>query len=166
MPDFAPSMSRDLTTDELIALLAAGPARLAELTAGLPFDQLHNAPAPGEWSANDVLAHLRACADVWGDAIVAILAQDRPTIRAVNPRTWIESTDYREQAFPTSLRAFAAQRAALVATLETLAPEAWAREAKVMGAGRPLVRTIYTYAHSIAVHERPHLKQIARIVRG
>lgn len=52
-------MSRDLTTGELIALLAAAPARLAELTAGRPSTQLHTAPASGEWSANDVLAHLR-----------------------------------------------------------------------------------------------------------
>jgi hypothetical protein len=30
-------------------------------------------PGPDEWSANDVLAHLRACSDVWGGHIAAIL---------------------------------------------------------------------------------------------
>ena len=158
-------MSRELTPVELVAMLAAGPQRLAELTVGRPTTQVHTAPALGEWSANDVLAHLRACADVWGEAIATILTQERPTIRAINPRTWMERTDYREQEFQASLRAFTEQRVALVATLQALAPEAWAREAKVTGAGRPLVRTVHGYAHGLAIHERPHLKQIARIIQ-
>src|SRR3989442_6404887 len=29
-------------------------------------------------------------------SILAILAEDRPTLRAVNPTTWIAQTDYRE----------------------------------------------------------------------
>jgi hypothetical protein len=78
------------TIEQLLAQLAETPARLAALTAGLAPEQLRAAPGPGEWSANDVLAHLRSCADVWGDYIRLILAQDMPTIRAVNPRTWIK----------------------------------------------------------------------------
>ena len=33
-----------------------------------------------------VLAHLRACADVWGTCMVTIITQDQPTLRGVNPR--------------------------------------------------------------------------------
>ncbi len=111
---------RPLTTEEILTLLSAAPPRIATLTAGLRPRQLRVAPQPGEWSANDVLAHLRACADVWGDCIAAMLAQDRPTLRAVNPRTWIRGTDYPEQEFQRSLRAFMDQRADLLALLEPL----------------------------------------------
>jgi hypothetical protein len=58
-----------------------------------------------------VLAHLRACADMWGNCIVEIIAHDHPTLWAINPRTWINTTDYREQLFQHSLDAFMAQRA-------------------------------------------------------
>jgi len=114
--------------------------------------------------ANDVLAHLRSCADVWGGCIELIIAQDMPTIRAVNPRTWIDDTDYFEQAFQPSLDAFVAQRTYLLAVLEPLAPEVWSRAAKVTGAGKPLVRTVHSCAEWLALHERPHVKQIERIV--
>jgi hypothetical protein len=152
-----------LTIEQILALLAAAPARIAEFTDGLTETQLHAAPSPGEWSANEVLAHLRSCADVWGNCIVTILSQDRPTIRAVNPRTWIKSTNYPDQDFHPSLQAFTAQRAELLALLEPLQSKIWSRSARVTGAGKVLERTVHMYAESIAVHERPHLKQIKRI---
>jgi hypothetical protein len=99
-------------------VLAETPTRIAALTAGLAPARLHTTPNHEGWSANDVLAHLRACADVWGNCIVAIIAKDTPTLRAVNPRTWIKKTDYLELEFRPSLRSFATQRADLLAVLE------------------------------------------------
>jgi hypothetical protein len=156
--------SSSLSIEQILTLLAEAPSRLAALTSGLAPDQLHAAPNPGEWSANDVLAHLRSCADVWGNCIEMILTEDRPTIRAVNPRTWIKKTDYLELEFQPSLYAFAAQRADLLAVLEPLTAEEWSRAATVAGAGKPLVRTVHSYAQWLATHERPHVKQIERIV--
>lgn len=152
-----------LPIERIVPMLAAAPARIAELTRGLTPEQLRAAPAPGEWSANDVLAHLRACADVWGGGIRTILSEDRPTFKAINPRAWITKTDYLDLDFQQSLRAFTTQRAHLLAVLEPLSPTDWLREATVTGAGKPLTRTVLYYADSLAVHERPHLKQIARI---
>jgi hypothetical protein len=134
------------------------------LTANLAPAQLLSAPSDDEWSANDVLAHIRACADVWGGCIAAIIAEERPTLRAVNPRTWITRTDYLEQDFRPSLRAFAQQRADLLAVLEPLPPEGWSRAATVTGAGKVLERTVLFYVRWLAGHEQPHVKQIARIV--
>ncbi len=156
--------SKSLTAEQILTMLAQAPPRLASLTAGLQPAQLHTAPNPAEWSANDVLAHLRSCADMWGNCIVAMLAEDRPTLRAVNPRTWIKQTDYLEQEFQSSLRAFATQRTDLLAVLEPLPPEGWSRAATVTGAGKVLERTVQFYAQWLATHERPHLKQIERIV--
>lgn len=145
-------------------MLAAAPARLAALTSGLRPALLRTASNQDEWSTNEVLAHLRSCADVWGTCIDVILALDRPTIRAVNPRTWIKSTDYLEQEFQPSLQAFTAQRAGLLAVLKSLPTEKWSRAATVTGAGKTLERTVLSYAQWMAEHERPHVKQIQRIV--
>ena len=156
--------SRSLTIEQVLTLLAATPPRIAALTAGLAPAQLHTTANHDAWSAIDVLAHLRACADVWGNCIVTIIAEERPTLRAVNPRTWIKQTDYLELEFRPSLRAFATQRADLLAVLEPLPPEGWSRVATLTGAGKPLLRTVLPDAQWLALHERPHRKQIARIV--
>jgi hypothetical protein len=156
--------SRSLTTEQVLTLLAETPLRIAALTVGLAPAQLHTTPNHDGWSANDMLAHLRACADVWGNCIVAMIAEDTPTLRAVNPRTWIKKTDYLELEFRPSLRSFATQRADLLAVLEPLPIDAWSRTAKVTGAGKVLERTVLSYAQWLARHEQPHIKQIARIV--
>jgi hypothetical protein len=154
--------SRSLTIEQVLSLLAETPPRLEALSADVAPAQLQAAPNDDEWSANDVLAHLRACADVWGGCIAAIIAEERPTLRAVNPRTWITQTNYRELEFRHSSRAFAAQRAELLAVLESLPPEDWLRMATVTATGKALERTVLFYARWLAEHERPHVKQVAR----
>lgn len=156
--------SSPLTREQVLTMLAATPPRITALTDGLLPAQLHTALTPNTWSANEVLAHLRACADMWGGCIVTMIAEDRPTLRAVNPTTWIKQTDYLEQAFHPSLHAFATQRTELLAVLEPLDHDDWSRAATVTGAGRPLLRTVLFYAQWLASHERPHIKQIERIV--
>src|SRR5688572_6412361 len=139
-------LDKSLTVDQVVVMLAATPTRLGALTAGLEPAQLRTSPGPGEWSANDVLAHLRSCADMWGMCIAAILAEDHPTLRAVNPRAWIKQTDYPDLEFRPSLDAFAAQRAELLAVLAPLPPDGWSRSATVKGAGAVLERTVLIYA--------------------
>ena len=157
---------RPLTLDQVLTLLPETPPRLAALTAGLAPAQLQTRPGPAEWSLNDVLAHLRSCSDVWGQYISTLLAQDKPTIRAVNPTTWIKQTNYPELEFRPSLRAFTRQRAELLAVLQPLPPKAWSRSATVTGAGKPLQRTVFTYAQWLVNHERSHFRQIKRIADG
>ncbi len=158
-------MSSDsLTIGQVLTILAQTPTRIAALTNDLAPAQLRTAPNPDEWSANDVLAHLRACADVWGNCIAAIIAEDRPTWRAVSPLTWIKKTDYRELEFPPSFRSFATQRAALLAVLEPLPPAGWSRAAIVTMVGKVIDRTVLDYAERMALHERIHVRQIERIV--
>jgi uncharacterized damage-inducible protein DinB len=155
---------RPLTIEQNLSMLTATPSRIAELTKVLSPTLLLAPPEPGEWSARDVLAHLRACADMWGKYIALILNEDRPTFKAVNPTTWIKQTNYREQEFQASLQAFTAQRAELLALLESLPPEAWSRSATVTGAGKPRERSVRSYAQWLANHERSHYKQFERIV--
>jgi hypothetical protein len=156
--------SRALTVEQVLTLLAETPPRLAALTAGLSPAQLHTAPNHDAWSANDVLAHLRACADVWGGCVLTLIAEDTPTLRAVNPLTWIKKTDYLELEFRPSLSSFTKQRADLLAVLEPLPREAWSRAATVTGAGKVLERTVLFYAQWMAGHERSHVNQVGRIV--
>jgi len=150
--------------EKVLSMLRETPSRIAETFAGVELADLRAAPAPGEWSANEVLAHLRACADVWGDAIDVILSENDPVIRAISPRRWPRLVDYANQDARSSLRSFAAQRAKLVAVLERLSPRSWTRRATVKGAGKPLTRTVLDYAQWLARHEQPHIDQIAKTI--
>lgn len=152
--------------DDTLTLLAATPARVAAATAGLDPAQLRARPSRHEWSANDVLAHIRACADTRGDVVFTILAEEQPTFRAVNPRSWMTETNYLELEFSASFRAFARQRTRLLQLLEQLPRHEWSRSASVTGAGAPLDRTVLFYAQWVARHERPHVKQIEDIARS
>ena len=154
---------RILTREEVLALLHETPGRIEALVAGLSPEELRTRPAEDEWSAVELQAHLRSCADVWGDCIRTILAEDHPTIRAIDPRSWTPQTDYPDLEFAPSWGAFKAQRAELLATLEALPPESWERAATVTGAGRPLERTARFYAAWLARHERSHVKQFKQI---
>jgi DinB superfamily len=158
--------SKSLTTEQVLTLLADTPSRIAALTADLTPTQLRAAPNPDEWSANNVLAHLRACADVWGNCIMVMIAEDMPTLRAVNPRSWIKKTNYLELEFRPSLHSFTTQRADLLTVLSPLPIDAWERSATVTGAGAVLQRTVLSYAQWLARHERPHVKQVERIVNS
>ena len=161
--------SKPLPVSQILTMLEDAPRRIADAAEDLTPVHLRTALEEGSWSVNDVLAHLRACVDIWGGAIATILAEDYPTIRAINPRTWIKQTDYPDQQFHPSFKEFSAQRSDLLEILRNLSDEDWNRAALITGAGKPIERTLYGFANRIAIHERAHLKQIeraARAVRG
>lgn len=149
-----------LAIEQVLARMAEHPLRIAALTEGLTPAQLRQRPEPKEWSANEILAHLRACADVWGGYMRKILAEDRPTIRALSPRTYIHKTDYPELEYAPSFQAFTTQREELLALLKPLPPEAWSRAASVKMVGKVMDRTVLDYAERLILHEGGHLYQI------
>ena len=153
-----------LSRVEIIVRLAAAPRRIAAATAGVPNSRMRAVPAPGAWSIVEILAHLRASADVWGGAIDQILSARRPALKAISPHTWLKQTDYRSQEFVVLLRAYTRQRTALVRQLQALPARAWERSAIVTGCGAPLQRTLMWYALGIAGHEHSHLKHIERLM--
>jgi DinB family protein len=154
-----------MTIDEILLVLEDNPTRIAALTAGLSAARLQRTPVLGEWSVNDVLAHLRSCCDARGEFIRAMLAEKTPTLRAVDPRTLVERTNYRELPFGSSFRAFVRQRVRLVSFLNALPRKSWSRTAIVTGGGPPRERTVQFYGQWLARHERSHVKQLTRALR-
>jgi DinB family protein len=151
-----------LPADEITAILRQTPERITELTKGLTSKQLHT-PALGRWSINDHLAHLRACQDVFGGAMVRIVREEHPSFTAINPHTWIKQTDYPEWKFRRALGAFTKQRADLLKTVGGLPARSWRRTAKVKVWAASYERTAHYYGDWMASHERAHWKSIKRI---
>ena len=151
--------------ERVVRVLEENPKRIAEITVDLTPERLRTSAGDGAWSANEVLAHLRCCADVWGAGLKTILEEDQPTIRAVSPRGWIKRTNYLELDFESSFRAFRTQRDALLVLLRSLPVESWERAATIKASGKATSWTLLAYAERLANHEHHHLTQFERCCR-
>src|SRR6266487_2018028 len=80
--------------------------RLAILAKGVDAARLQNKPDKKAWSANDILAHLRSCADVWTHSIYAMLAENESMLPDINERKWAKVTRYAELPFAENFQAF------------------------------------------------------------
>jgi uncharacterized damage-inducible protein DinB len=136
--------------------LTETPGRLAATTEALNDEQLHQRPDEENWSANEILAHLRACADVWGETIAAMLQDNEPALKHLHPRTWQKETNYLEIPFRESFRDFVDQRRALLETLSDLSLADWSRGAII----KERRHTIFSQARRMALHEATHCEQI------
>jgi hypothetical protein len=151
--------------ESVLRLLAATPRRIASLSRGVEISKLHFRPHQDSWSANDILAHLRACADVWGKSIVEMITQDHPKLRYISPRSWIRKTDYLELEFRRSLKAFTDQRRELLGALNGLAIKDWSRSATFTATTKGREQTVFSYACRIAEHENKHCDQIEAVLK-
>lgn len=148
--------------DLVLATLAGTPREIGRIARGHDDRQLHRSPEPEAWSARDIVAHLRACAEVWGRSLDRMIREDHPTIRYVSPRGWIKKTDYLEQTFQVTLRALSETRGALLDTLRSLDTAGWSRRATFTGTSSGREATVLIYARRIADHEVHHLDQLRR----
>jgi uncharacterized damage-inducible protein DinB len=146
--------------DEILRLLAETPRRVAAATKAMSDDQLHLKPDQRSWSANDILAHLRACADVWNETIALMLQEDEPVLKDISPRDWLKKTDYPGLPFRESFHSFVDQRRELLQTLHDLEFGQWSRGAMI-GNRR---HTIFSQARRMALHEVTHNEQIEALL--
>jgi hypothetical protein len=152
--------------DEVVARLADTPRRVALITQGLEEAELHRQPDANSWSPSDILAHLRANADVWGKSILRMIAEDHPTIRYVSPRGWMTRSGYTAQEFSASLAAFSGQREELLEALRRLSSADWSRGATFTGTTLGREQTVLSYAGRIAGHEAQHIPQLEDAVKA
>ena len=153
-----------MSQDEIAALVdrfAAAPGRIERAAAGVETDRLTRPPAPGEWSARDILAHLRAADDILSPRLVAILVRDRPPLPAYDERRWAEALGYAERDFHDLLRVYAGRRAEIVSMLCRLAAEDWQREGIHEERGP---RTILRLLRILVDHEQEHCAQIESLL--
>jgi hypothetical protein len=144
----------------LMAILKKTPMQMARHTEGLNQERLGRAPAAGEWSVIEVLAHLQACQEVWSYTIYAMLAFDQPTLALIHPRKWARIAGYERLSFHKCLQAFTLRREALLEALNRLDPTGWERQARIGNR----VHSIFSQARRMALHEAGHCEQIENIL--
>ena len=145
--------------ERLIGQYAAGPARLRAALAQVPEEARQWRPAPGAWSAHEIICH---CADSETNAAVRIryLAfEEEPTIVGYDQDAWAILADYHGLPLEPALAAVAATRANTKALLRRLPDEAWARAGRHSESGR------YGAEDWLAIYAA-HLEEHARQVEG
>jgi hypothetical protein len=150
--------------ERILSLLAQTPDRISIMSIGYENTRLTFKPDETAWSANDILAHLRSCADVWGKSILAMISNDHPTLRYVSPRTWVRKTNYPTLEFRVSLEGFTRQRNELLQTLQALAIGDWSRGATFTGTVNGREQTVLSYARRMAQHESEHCEQLEKLL--
>ena len=156
---------REESIHAVLTALSETPTEIARITVGCSVRELHRKPEADAWSAREIVAHLRACAEVWGSSIERMLTEDHPTIRYVSPRGWIKKTDYLQQSFRESLGDFSQRRVKLIKALSELDPLDWSRGATFTATTLGREGTVLSYARRIADHEAQHLGQLQRTVK-
>lgn len=149
----------------VLTALSETPKQIARVSRGCSEQQLHRKHEADAWSAQEIVAHLRACAEVWGHSIERMLAEEHPTIRYVSPRGWIKKTDYLQQSVRDSLAALSHRRIILVKTLSGLDAIDWSLGATFTATTLGREGTVLSYARRIADHEAQHLGQLQRTVK-
>jgi hypothetical protein len=147
--------------EKYLNLLNQTSRRLTKATKGFEKTRLKTRTKEQPWSVNDILAHLRSCADVWGGSIAAMLAEQKPTIPDRHPRQWVRKTNYPKLSFPESFKAFVAQRKKLLKVLKGLSFEDWSRAGIIKGREH----TVFTQVRRMALHEQVHCEQIESLLQ-
>jgi DinB family protein len=141
--------------------LAEAPRRIAVATKGLPEPRLTLRTQEEPWSVNDILAHLRASADVREKFIHIMLTQDRPTLRYISPRSYIRKTNYLDLAFYESFQSYNKQRNELLKRLGGLSIRDWSRSAII----KEHTETVFSHTRYLTEHESAHCEQIEKLVK-
>ena len=81
--------------EKYLSTISETPQRIAQATTGFDEARLQFKADRQSWSANDILAHLRSCADLWPHSIYAILAENEPVFSDIDERKWARPQDMR-----------------------------------------------------------------------
>ena len=139
----------------LIEQYADGPRRLRAAFEAVPPAARQWRPAPGEWSAHEVVVH---CADseTQSASRIRVLVADRdPVIQGYDEAAWAREFDYHAHPLDIALDTVAAVRGNTTALLRRLPEAAWAKVGRHTESGRYGAEDWLTiYAEHLEVHTR------------
>jgi hypothetical protein len=140
---------------------AATPAKLGRLIQRASPAKLRKKPAPGKWSAGEIIAHLADCEIVTGWRMRQILGAPGTPIQAFDQDAWAAAGHYEKRDARKSLEQFRVARECNLALLKSITPDQWKHHGMHAERG---VETIEQITCMMAGHDLNHLGQVERIV--
>lgn len=146
---------------ETVKTLRATPPILRALTRDVGDERARRAPAPGEWSVVEVVAHMRDVEQQALERVRRMLAEDRPSLAAFDHEQHARDRNYVALRLQETVEQYVGLRKEHLVLLDGLGPEGQRR------AGRHEVHgdvTVASYEVHVAAEDVDHLAQIARML--
>jgi hypothetical protein len=144
-----------------LKIQAATPKKLGRLIGRASAAKLRKRPAPGKWSAVEIVTHLADCEFVVGWRMRQILGAPGTPIQPFDQNDWAAAGHYEKRDARKSLEQFRAAREANLVLLKSLTPEQWKQHGMHAERG---VETVEHIVRMMAGHDLNHLGQVERIV--
>ena len=151
-----------MTADErktLIAQYNDGYRVVAEAVTGATDEELDARPAPGKWTAREVVHHLADSEMTSAIRLRLLLAADRPAIAGYDQDEFARRLHYDTRSLHASLAAFQAARITTGEILERMSEADWQREGTHSELGR---YTVEQWLEIYAAHAHGHAEQIRK----
>jgi DinB superfamily len=129
---------------------------VAEAVAGAKDEELDVRPAPGKWSAREVVHHLADSEMTAAIRARLLIALDRPQIVGFDQDVFARKLHY-DRPIEASLEAFKSARRTTAELLERLTDAEWAREGTHTEHGR---YTLERWLEIYSAHAHKHAEQI------
>ncbi len=149
---------RFLGNQQPLSVLAATADRLKSLAHAIGPDRITTPPAPGKWSARDILCHFADCELAFGFRLRQTLAEDNHTVQPFDQEKW--AAPYAGFSAASALAAFAALRDWNLAFILAALP---AHAGKAVTHPERGAMTFSTLVETMAGHDLNHLAQLERI---
>jgi hypothetical protein len=144
-----------------LKIQAETPKKLGRLIQRASSVKLRKKPAPGKWSAAEILAHLADCEIVTGWRMRQILGAPGTPIQAFDQDAWAAAGHYEKRDARKSLEQFRVAREGNLSLLKSITPEQWKHHGMHAERG---VETVEQIVAMMAGHDLNHLGQVEQIV--
>jgi hypothetical protein len=158
-----PPASPDPARSARIEQYAAGAARLRAAWESVPPEARQWRPAPGEWSAHEVICHAADSETNAYARIRFVVAEDSPVIQGYDQERWARVLEYHSLPAESALAAVDAVRAHTTALIRRLPEAAWRRVGTHSESGRYRGDD---WLDIYSVHLEDHARQIEENVRS
>jgi hypothetical protein len=146
---------------EPLGVMEQTPRSLAALFRDVSKPRLLARPAPGKWSALEILSHMAEMEMVYAFRVRQVLTRSGQPIQALDQNDWARVGNYRKLDLDRSLALFTLLRAANLTLLRSIPRSAWKRYGLHEERGR---EELGLMARLLAGHDLNHLAQLERIL--
>jgi hypothetical protein len=140
-------------------VIASTPVRLRESLDSLDDERANKPPAPGKWSAREILCHLADCEIVFAFRLRQTLAEPHHVIQPFDQDLW--ARNYAAYDAPAALAVFTAVRDFNARLIASLPPEAFSKPVSHPERG---AMTFQTVVETMGGHDLNHIAQIEKII--
>jgi hypothetical protein len=155
--------ARMTSIEEQMARMERTADDFAAEVSGVPDAVLARRPDGKNWSAREVVCHVRDIEESFMARLEAIMLMDEPKFLPVEPDRWVEERQYQRNDVTEALAAFRTRRGESLRFLRGLKPSQWER-AGIHATRGPM--SVKDFVGLMVWHDDNHLDQLRRALRG